>query len=173
MKIPQFFTPYTTPLRLPALATYRSSMQFKIPQNVQMEDKIVGPLTLKQLIIVGAGGGFAYFIYVSLSKAWVIHVAILGAAPVALLTLAIAFLKIHGLTFIQYVLAAIEFYFTPRQQVWEQGGGEVFLSITSPTPKNTNEKKQEQQQKAPMKDVATLETLAKSLDSYSQMLSHK
>lgn len=28
-------------------------MQYKIPQNVQLEDKIVGPLTLKQLIIVG------------------------------------------------------------------------------------------------------------------------
>lgn len=31
-------------------------MQYKIPQNVQIEDKIVGPLTLKQLIICGVGG---------------------------------------------------------------------------------------------------------------------
>lgn len=148
-------------------------MQFKIPQNVQMEDKIVGPLTLKQLMIVGAGGGVAYFIYVTVSKLYILQFAIVCAAPIALLTLAIAFLKIHGLTFIQYVLAALEFYINPKKQIWEQGGGEVFLSITTPAPKNTNEKKQEQQQKAPMKDVATLETLAKSLDSYSQMLSHK
>lgn len=148
-------------------------MQFKIPQNVQLEDKIVGPVTLRQLVILGAGGGMAYFIYVTLAKAWVIHVAVLGAAPIALLTLAIAFLKIHGLTFIQYVLAAAEFYINPKKQIWEQGGGEVFLSVTTPAPKSTIEKKQEQQQKAPMKDVATLETLAKSLDSYSQMLSHK
>lgn len=28
-------------------------MQYKIPQNVQIEDKIVGPLTMKQLIICG------------------------------------------------------------------------------------------------------------------------
>jgi len=148
-------------------------MQFKIPQNVQLEDKIIGPVTLRQLIIIGVGGGMAYFIYVTLAKIYILQVAVLAAAPLALLTLAIAFLKIHGLTFIQYVLAALEFYINPKKQIWDQGGGEVFLSITTPAQKNTNEKKQEQQQKAPMKDVATLETLAKSLDSYSQMLSHK
>ena len=35
-------------------------MQFKIPQDVQRADKIVGPLTLRELIIVGIGGGFTY-----------------------------------------------------------------------------------------------------------------
>ena len=35
-------------------------MQYKIPQNVQIEDKIVGPLTLKQLGILGFGGATAY-----------------------------------------------------------------------------------------------------------------
>lgn len=37
-------------------------MQYKIPQNVRIEDKIVGPLTLKQLAIVGVTireGGFS------------------------------------------------------------------------------------------------------------------
>ena len=43
-------------------------MQYKVPQDVQREDTIIGPLTLKQLGILGVGGGIAYGIYISLGK---------------------------------------------------------------------------------------------------------
>ena len=43
-------------------------MQAKVPQNVQMADKIVGPLTLRHMIILGAGGGLAYLVFTILSK---------------------------------------------------------------------------------------------------------
>lgn len=42
----------------------------KIPQNVYIEDRIVGPLTLRQIIIVGIGCGFSYAIWSSISKAY-------------------------------------------------------------------------------------------------------
>ena len=32
----------------------------KIPQNVYIEDRIVGPLTLRQTLIMAIGGGFSY-----------------------------------------------------------------------------------------------------------------
>ena len=49
-------------------------MQYKIPQNVRIEDKIVGPLTLKQLIILGVGGGITYAIYVALARVYYVEV---------------------------------------------------------------------------------------------------
>lgn len=146
-------------------------MQFKIPQNVQLEDKIVGPVTLKQLVILGAGGGFDYFLYISLSKLLVLSLTLFFVIPIALLVLAIAFLKIQGLTFIQYVIASLEFYIKPRQRVWTQGGAEVFISITQPAPKTAAQLKQEKQQSNAPKDMSNLEELTKTLDSYSHFLS--
>ena len=40
----------------------------KIPQNVQIEDKLIGPLSLKQLILVGIGGGFSYTLFAAINK---------------------------------------------------------------------------------------------------------
>lgn len=145
-------------------------MQFKIPQNVQMEDKIVGPLTLKQLIIVGIGGGIDYFLYVSLAKVYVLVVWILPVAIIGILTLLIAFVKIQGMTFIQYVLSALEFNFIPRRRIWTQGAGEVFVSITQPSAKNKNQIDQEKPQSTKVNSKQSLEELAKNLDTYSQLL---
>ena len=148
-------------------------MQFKIPQNVQMEDKIVGPLTLKQLIIVGAGGGLDYFIYISLSKVYVLTVWILPVAIVGLLTLAITFLKIKSIPFIQYSLLTIEYYFKPRKRVWAQGGGEVFTSITQPKPKTKAELDRDKQQKKVPKDASKILGIAEMLDTQSAALREK
>ncbi len=141
-------------------------MQFKIPQNVQMADKIVGPLTLKQLIIVSVGGGIDYFIYLSLAKVYVLTVWIAPVIIIGLLTAAIAFLKIHGMTFIEYTLYAFEFYFKPRHRVWTQGAGEVFTSITMPTPKTKDQLAQEKQEKKPKKDISQLHEITKVLDTH-------
>ena len=36
-------------------------MQFSVPQFVEVEDKIIGPLTLKQFLVL-LGGGFVVFV---------------------------------------------------------------------------------------------------------------
>ncbi len=66
-------------------------MQFKVPQNIDMEDKIVGPLTLVQFTeLVIAGLVF----YVTLRFTNVIIVVFIGL-PVLLFGLALAFIKIQ------------------------------------------------------------------------------
>lgn len=145
-------------------------MQFKIPQNVQMEDKIVGPVTLRQMVILGAGGGIDYFIYVALAKTHGWQVWILPVAIIAIITLAMAFVKIKGIPFIQYAFLSIEFYFKPRQRVWNQGGGDIFQSVTIPVPKTKEELAQDKQQKKPTKEIKNLEELTKILDTQSGML---
>ena len=40
----------------------------KIPQNVYVEDRIIGPVTLKQLAMVGIGMGISYAIFASVNK---------------------------------------------------------------------------------------------------------
>ncbi len=103
-------------------------MQYKIPQNVQIEDKIVGPLTLKQLAIVGVGGGFTYALYTYLAKRYYIEVWLPAILPSTLLTLAIAFLKINGISFGPWVLYAIEFIANPRKRIFQMGAADHYAS---------------------------------------------
>lgn len=149
-------------------------MQFKIPQDVQMEDKIVGPLTLKQLLIVAVGGGLDYVLYVSLSKVYVLTVWILPVVIIALLTLAIAFIKIQSIPFMRYILLSMEYYLKPRKRLWVGGGGEVFISITQPEPKTKAQLAQDKQQKKTVpKNLDNLDELTRILDSHTQFIDTK
>ncbi|MBT7703472.1 PrgI family protein [Candidatus Peregrinibacteria bacterium] len=139
-----------------------------------MADKIVGPLTLKQLIIVGVGGGLDYFIYISLAKVYILTVWILPVAIVGLITLGVAFLKIKGIPFTQFVLLAIEHQLKPRKRIWTAGAGEVFVSVTHPRARTKEELEQaKQQEKAEPKDLSNLDELTQVLDTHSDILEAK
>jgi hypothetical protein len=148
-------------------------MRFKIPQNVQTADKIVGPLTLKQLIIIGVGFGIDYFLYISLSQLYVLTVWILPVLFIAIVTVAVAFVKIKGIPFLPFLLLSIEFYMKPSKRVWSQGGGDVLISVTQPKPKSKEELEQAKQQQKPVKDLSNLEDLTKILDTRSDLLEEK
>ena len=77
-------------------------MRHKVPQDVQREDTIIGPITLRQLAILGGGGAIAYVIYVSLVKTYFWQVWLPPVIVVSGITLAFAFLKIHNLPFHNY-----------------------------------------------------------------------
>ena len=38
-------------------------MQFQVPQFIEVEDKIFGPLTFKQFVYVAGGAGLAYLVW--------------------------------------------------------------------------------------------------------------
>lgn len=71
-------------------------MQFQVPQFIEVEDKIVGPLTFKQFVYLLGGAGASYILW-SLFPA---IVAIIFIAPIAALALALAFFKVNGRPFI-------------------------------------------------------------------------
>ena len=82
----------------------------KIPQNVYIEDRIVGPLTLKQILIVGVGTGFSYVLYGMLTKAY-------GALPLpatimvwipAGIAAVFAFVRINDISMFRLMLLTIE-----------------------------------------------------------------
>ena len=143
-------------------------MQFKVPQNVQMEDKIVGPLTLKQLIICAVGGGISYFIYVSMAKMYVLQVWLPFTAVPAILTLAIAFVRINDLPFYKYVLLRIENALMPQKRSFQKGSAETRQSILSTT--NAQTKEQKQNEKKITKKSKIVEEKLKDIDSITKIL---
>lgn len=141
-------------------------MQFKVPQNVQREDKIVGPLTLKQLIICGIGFAIDYAIYNSLAKQYIWVTWILPVAIVAIITVAFAFVRPLDLSFTKYILRWIEFSFLPRQRFWIQGGAEAWPPTFATEQKATKiQKKAEAKAEQVMDKHKKLEELSKILNT--------
>lgn len=105
---------------------YSNLMQYKIPQNVQIEDKIVGPLTLKQLIILGVGGGITYAIYTYLASRYSIGIWIWFVVPPGMLTAAFAFLKINGIPFAKWIILTAEHFYNPRKRTFLMGAGDDY-----------------------------------------------
>lgn len=119
-------------------------MQFKVPQDVLRPDKIVGFLTLRQLIIVALGGGMAYSLYIILSKQYFLEIWLPPVLFISLITVAFAFFKFHDILFEKLILIFIEYKFRPRARVWQKMQGDVVLSVLStPVQKETAEQKVE------------------------------
>lgn len=101
--------------------------KFSIPQEVQREDRIFGPITMRRLVILCIGGGFTYLLYLWLRPSG-IYVWGLPVFIGTLLTLCMAFLEIFGMRFEKLVMRALEYFMTPRQRVWDKRfSSEIFF----------------------------------------------
>ncbi len=142
-------------------------MQFKVPQDVQREDHIVGPLTLKQLITCGIGGGIAYAIYVLLAKNYIWITWFPPVAIVTIVTLAFAFVRPLDLSFPKYLLCLIEHALIPQKRYWIQSSAEVKHPLTSATAtqNKTNQKAADKAENRADKEK-TLDEITKILDSH-------
>lgn len=92
-------------------------MQFRVPQFIDIEDKIFGPLTLKQfLYCVGAAG--TGFVIIKLVPVFV--VGVLLATPVSGFFLALAFVKINNRPFMDFSESVVNYLFKGKLYTWKQ-----------------------------------------------------
>jgi hypothetical protein len=141
-------------------------MQFKVPQNVQREDKIVGPLTLKQLLICAGGGVVAYGIYVALGRYYIWITWLPPVAIVVIITLAFAFARPLDLSFTQWLLLWFEYSLLPRKRMWFKSSGEVIKpSAQKKAKKKKGQKESEQKMDAMTARQRKLEELNKFLEA--------
>ncbi|MBT4917811.1 PrgI family protein [Candidatus Peregrinibacteria bacterium] len=138
-------------------------MRFKVPQEVQREDTIIGPLTLKQMGILGVGGGIAYTIYIGLAKTYFMEIWLPPVLIVSAITLAFTFLRIHDLPFHKFVMNYIEYLVLPRQRIWIQGSDTHYEKFLAEAPKKI--KKEKKEDKKPKKSI---EELTQVLDSHGE-----
>lgn len=90
-------------------------MEYQVPQFIEVEDKIIGPLTLKQFIYVAGGGGLCVVFFSYLQ----IVVAILLSLPVAGFAAALAFYKVNGKPFIEMLEAGFNYYTGAKLFLWK------------------------------------------------------
>lgn len=91
-------------------------MQFQVPQFIETEDKIIGPLTIRQFLYFAITGGISFILFFILQfPLWLFFTVMLvtGAA-------AFAFIKINGRSLSVAFLAAFNFYWKPRFYLWQK-----------------------------------------------------
>lgn len=103
-------------------------MQFHIPQHLEIEDKLFGPLTLKQAIYVAGGAGGAFLIYK------LIHIVAISAPLIVMLgvlTWALAFYPKEklGKPFIEILEAGLGYIFSNKLYTWKKTAHEEKLGI--------------------------------------------
>ncbi len=105
-------------------------MQYKVPQNIDMQDRIVGPLTLVQFLYLLTGGITIYVLFTVLAAKSITLFFIL-AVPIGLFSFALAFLKIQDQTFGKFVLSFVTFLFKPKTRLWVKEGKTPELVVTT------------------------------------------
>lgn len=91
-------------------------MRYQVPQFIEVEDKIVGPLTIRQFVYVVGGAGMSFIIYTFLP----LYIAVVLIALVMGLSLALAFYKVNNKPFIDFLESAFTFYTKQNLYIWKK-----------------------------------------------------
>lgn len=91
-------------------------MLFNVPQFIDIEDKIVGPLTAKQLGWLAMGGVVALVCYALLDQSafW------LSVIIIAVIFGALAFYRPYNQPLINFILSSISFATRPKMYIWKR-----------------------------------------------------
>ena len=135
-------------------------MQFQVPQNIDMEDKIIGPLTLIQFLYLITGGIIDYLLFLSLKGSFIFWIL---ALPIGIFALALAFLKIQDQPLSYFVKAGLAYLSRPKVRLWQREGLDIAV-VHSPI------KKTEAAPPAPKRKIekSELEKLAATLDTQTK-----
>jgi hypothetical protein len=107
-------------------------MQFAVPQFTDVEDKLIGPLTLKQFLILLAAGGVVMFFWSLFGLSFFFFIF---ALPVVLLGIAFAFGKFNGRPLFSYAGSLISFFSRPQARVFKREEPTVVMHLESKSEK--------------------------------------
>lgn len=90
--------------------------QFVVPQFIDVEDKIFGPITVRQFIIILVDIGFVFIFY----KIFDFALFVLLGLPTLGIGFVLAFIKINGQPFHFFLLNFLQTTRRPRLRLWDK-----------------------------------------------------
>ena len=91
-------------------------MRFQVPQFIEIEDKVVGPLTIKQFLYLAGGVGICFILYSFLPFILaIVFIAFIGALSVSL-----AFYKYNNKPFIDLLESGFQYYTGNKLYIWKK-----------------------------------------------------
>lgn len=91
-------------------------MQYQVPQFIEIEDKIFGPLTFKQFLYVGGGAAVGFIIWTTFPKV----IAVLIGGPIVGFFMAAAFYKVNGRPFLAFIEGALQYLMSAKLYIWKK-----------------------------------------------------
>jgi hypothetical protein len=132
---------------------------YKVLQDIEAEDKILGPLTLRQFIYGAIAAICMYLAYFVTSKGFAFMLAVF--VPVALVFAFFAFPWRTDQPTEIWALAKIRFLLKPRRRIWDQSIIKELVTITAPKKIQTDYTKGLSETEV----TSRLKALAETLDS--------
>ncbi len=132
-------------------------MQFKVPQFLDIEDKIFGPFTFRQFAYLAGGAGFCFVIYKLLGL-------ILGAIPILIIagfSLMLTFYRPNNKPFINMLESGFKYFTQNKLYIWKK----QFIKIADKKSQLEKENKEKMMSESGMKlSGSKLRDLAWSLN---------
>jgi PrgI family protein len=91
-------------------------MMTSVPQFIDVEDKVAGPFSWRQLGWMLGMGAVLFLLYTVLSRGFFF----VAAVPVIMFFVALAFYRPHGMTLPRFIFYTLLFLFRPKTIVWER-----------------------------------------------------
>lgn len=98
-------------------------MQFKVPQFLEIEDKIFGPFTFRQFVYLAGGAGLCFILYKILGLFW-------GAIPilaVAGFSLMLTFYRPNNKPFVYMIEAGFKYIFQNKLYIWKRRQNKISI----------------------------------------------
>jgi hypothetical protein len=105
-------------------------MEYQVPQFIEVEDKIFGPLTWKQFIYIGGGVGLSVIIYLYLPFFYAVILMFMVMAFAS----ALAFYKVNNRSFVDILGAAFTYFTKERLYLWRKEEKNPAAAVQAPVP---------------------------------------
>ncbi|OGM00124.1 hypothetical protein A2480_03605 [Candidatus Uhrbacteria bacterium RIFOXYC2_FULL_47_19] len=107
-------------------------MRFTVPQFIDVEDKIFGPLTTRQFLIMLVVAGALFIVFKLADFALFVFLAVVMIVFGGVL----AFLRVNGQPFHYFLLNLIQTFSKPRLRIWDKTltDSELKEIVTAPPP---------------------------------------
>ncbi len=99
--------------------------QFTVPQFIDVEDKVIGPITVRQFIILLFSTGLIAICY----KVFYFDTFLVIAVLIIAITIVVAFVKVNGVHFHLFLTNFLITLFKSNVRVWNNAFGKKHLRI--------------------------------------------
>ena len=105
-------------------------MRYQVPQFIDVEDKVIGPFTVKQFLYLVGGAGMSFIFWTFLP----LYIAIIFIALVVPLSLALAFYKVNNKPFIDFLESAFMYYTKQNLYIWKKTDKKIENKVEASAP---------------------------------------
>ncbi len=109
-------------------------MRFEVPQFIEVEDKIIGPLTWKQFVYLAGGAGILIVLFFLLPF---IFFAMIGL-PFGALAASLAFNRINNRPFSIFLESMVTYFTKSKLYLWRKEGAQTVILKTESSPSSQN-----------------------------------